>query len=292
MNAALVTAVVWYFLGPYHKQPPDPDAVPPLVVDREPDRVRPCPDVVSPWCGSDYRLWGDAEYLLFWTRADATPAGGSVDFGATSGGRFTAGGWVGAGEAFGVEGSYLFLGRQSAATLVPGVGGGSLPATETSRVWGAEANGVVGLFRHSRARLDGLVGFRYLNLDEQRTATDTLTTRNQFYGGQVGLRGELASGPVWVAVRGKVAFGRNEREVGTEGGRVTNSGSAVVPEAGVTAGCRVTDQVGVTVGYTWVGVTNVARPGGLTDLGAPAGGRVATTDFWVQGVSLGLRVEW
>lgn len=411
MGQGLVTAVgiatAWYFLGPYHKPPADPCEKPALVVDREPTRELHCLEETSPRCGCDYRLWGDAEFLLFWTRRDSTPPllttgtppapigilgqpgtqvllGGGVDFGTATGGRFSAGTWIGDGDAIGVEGTYLFLGKQTASTTItsnqypnlarpfydvvsgmqtsagvsePGVSTGGFAFSETSQVWGAEANGVLGLFRHSRFRTDAIVGFRYLTLEERLTATqlavidsnnpnpslagnrttitDQFSTQNQFYGGQIGLRGEWTMGSCFVAVRGKIGFGRNEQEIVVTGsrdvsspttgsfvvpvgqlalpsniGRFTHSDYSVVPEVGITAGCRVTDQVGITVGYNFLGMTQVIRPGNQIDLrtdptqiprpGQPIVPSVlgqptipfATSDYWIQGVTFGIRGEW
>src|SRR5262249_57291457 len=79
----------------------------------------------------------------------------------------------------------------------------------SSRLWGAEANGVMNLLADNRVRFDGLLGFRYLSLQEGLgidtdqlfaaappfapsalaiTTSDRFSTRNQFYGGQVGGR--------------------------------------------------------------------------------------------------------
>lgn len=308
------------------------------------------------------RVWGTAEYLLFWTKADRTPPllttgpgaapigvlgkpgtqvviGGPVDFGPASGGRFTLGGWLGAGETVGVEAAYLFLGEQTAGRTVtsdqipslarpfydaitgtqtsagvsqPGVSTGGLAFTETSRLWGAGATGVFGLVRRDGFAAQATAGFRYLSLDEglavtqlavidannpnpllagnRTTITDRFGTRNQFYGGQIGLRGRYAAGPVWVAVRGEVALGGLDREIEIAGrrdvnsatgsfvvpvgqlalpsnsGRFTDSTFSVVPEVGVSAGYQVTEHVAVSVGYTFVGVTRAVRPGQQIDL--------------------------
>jgi len=87
-------------------------------------------------------------------------------------------------------------------------------------------------------RLDGLAGYRYLNLSDDLSITEALTTgpaaipvapgtflgvqdsfhtRNQFHGGQLGLVGQLRQGPFWAEVTGKVALGDSHEDVNISG---------------------------------------------------------------------------
>ncbi len=133
---------------------------------------------------------------------------------------------------------------------------GSLHEQNTSDLWGAEANlrcclccgqhcpddcdGWAGL----HYRVDGLAGFRYLDLREDLSITenvrnfpnaqnqltnlglivvDDFATHNQFYGGQVGLDATVDSGPWSLNVTGKVALGDTAQEVRINGSQlVTN----------------------------------------------------------------------
>jgi hypothetical protein len=102
---------------------------------------------------------------------------------------------------------------------------------------GTELNGVANLWYEPWFQLDGLIGFRYLELDEglqlaynsdrlsdsagtvslRLGAADQFDGHNRFYGGQVGLRMELRGGPFFLNVAGKVALG-NTYEVVRIGG--------------------------------------------------------------------------
>jgi hypothetical protein len=94
----------------------------------------------------------------------------------------------------------------------------------SSRLWGAEANGLVSLYRTDGVYVAGIVGFRYLDLFEKLTVTDaffdqatgsngaltvfdSFGTRNQFYGAQIGARVGLTSSCWIVETTAKVAFG-------------------------------------------------------------------------------------
>lgn len=121
------------------------------------------------------RLWGSAEYLLWFSQRASLPPlvttgpldvvgslglpgvlgqpgtqtliGGPVGFGTSSGGRFTVGGWLGEEATFGAEGSYLFLARQSAGRTVsePGTPGSralSLPFRDAQEGFAETATGI------------------------------------------------------------------------------------------------------------------------------------------------------
>jgi hypothetical protein len=258
--------------------------------------------------------------------------GGSVGFGPSSGGRFIVGGWVGEGEQVGIEGSYLFLAERSGGRLLsePGTPGSrplSLPFQDatlnnaesttgiavplgtgfsgtadlnvTTRLEGWEATGV---FR--------LAGYRYLGLHEGFTfrtvstnvpplvpdlfvTTDEFSTRNDFHGGQLGVRGELDQGAWFVRGTAKVALGNVRQVTRIAGELVTNDFTgfvgpgqrfaggyfalptnigryerdrfAVVPEIGVTLGWRPAEWLGVTVGYNFLYISTVTRPADQID---------------------------
>jgi Putative beta barrel porin-7 (BBP7) len=104
---------------------------------------------------------------------------------------------------------------------------------------------------------------------------------------------------------------------GTNLGRYTRNEFSVVPEVGLTLGYQVTSWCRATVGYNFLYWTNVLRPGGTIDRGVNAtyqpfspiapgtsvGGALAgdparpapifnSTDFWAQGLTLGLEFRW
>jgi Putative beta barrel porin-7 (BBP7) len=278
-----------------------------------------------------------------------------VGFGAFSGGRVTLGGWFDRDQLFGIEGSGFLLQQKTATFLansspnglpvlaVPfsnqfptfgfvGVGPvgenvfqaassaipstGSILVTNSIRLWGAEANGVLCLLRGDTFRLEALIGFRYLDLEEDfdlalsTTTTshasigpfpptgqifDHFGTRNQFYGGQLGLRGGFSAGRWSFEGSAKVALGDNHQSVNINGdlidsgrgfwffrdnsgnfpggifaqtsnsGRRTREQFAVIPEFQAKIGYDLTSHVRLTAGYDFLYLNNVVRPGNQID---------------------------
>jgi Putative beta barrel porin-7 (BBP7) len=197
--------------------------------------------------------------------------GSGLDYGTFSGGRFNLGSWLDCDQTIGLEGGgFLFeqrvihfavasdnagnppiylpvvnqnpsspnFGRQSSFTIAdpifPGTGptSGNVAVGSATRLWGAELNGLVNLARTSSWSLDGIVGFRYLDLQEnlrmsgsandqfddlQQTFIDSFQTRDQFYGGQLGARFGFRSDRIALDVTGKVAFGSTHQVVDIQG---------------------------------------------------------------------------
>ena len=278
-----------------------------------------------------------------------------VDFGAFSGGRATLGGWLDRDHFFGIEASGFLL-QHKTATFVASSSPGSLPVlavpfsnqfatfgfdglgpvgenvfqaastaipstgsilvTNSIRLWGAEANGVVSLLRGTTYHLEALAGFRYLDLQEDfdlalSTTTSSVATigpfpptgqifdhfgtRNQFYGGQLGLRGGFSSGRWSFDGSAKVALGDNHQSININGelidsgrgfwffrdisgtfpggifaqtsnsGRRTREQFAVIPEFEAKIGYELTSHVRLTAGYDILYLNNVVRPGNQID---------------------------
>jgi hypothetical protein len=324
------------------------------------------------------------------------------DWSLLSGVRVTVGGWLSADNAVGLEWSGFLLPQVSKqyrfisdpngnpvlgfryldtpasgngpedifqASIGPGnanaVGpfSGSLAVVSHLRLWGTEVNGVVGL-ADGPMRLQGLVGFRYLDLAEdlsfqlQSTAlndsmvffqgnafpspaavmtTDFFRTRNQFYGGQVGARGEYTMGNFIVSGTGKVALGGTHETIEVRGtstlfpnpgptmsvpvgqfagpsniGRRSHDDFAVVPEVELKLGYQLTNHMRATIGYNFLYISRVVRPGSQVDLVVndsvnPVNGAFGVapidpsrlpqplfnkTDFWAQGLNLGLELHF
>lgn len=92
---------------------------------------------------------------------------------------------------------------------------------------GADATGVVRIFRADSWQVAGLIGFRYLDLSESfdlksdmrgtsdtfegmsGVVTETFRTRNQFFGGSLGLRTRYAPDCLAFDITGRVALGVN-----------------------------------------------------------------------------------
>src|SRR5205085_1798681 len=138
--------------------------------------------------------------------------GGDVNNYNRSGGRFALGYWFGEEERFGVEGGYLFLGSRAvrfelnssglpgspvigrpfvnvaspggptadvALVAFPGLLGGHVEARSTNFLQAAEVNGLLNFRRDPCFRVDGLAGFRYLQLDE---TVSVVSNSNVFLG--------------------------------------------------------------------------------------------------------------
>jgi hypothetical protein len=223
----------------------------------------------------------------------------------------------------------------------------------TSELWGADVNLRRNLCGGCYTRLDGLIGVRYLNLNESLTVqemtgataantnpvrdlfiTDRFGTKNSFYGGQLGLTGETRIGRWFVNGTGKIALGTTHETVDIGGSALavvtpgvvqvqpngllaldSNSGQwnrnrfAWVPQATVNIGCHLTERLRVYAGYDFLYWSNVVRPGDQIDTtvdprripffgatGVPTTDRPTVlfkgTDFWAQGIHVGLEFNW
>ncbi|MBX9582258.1 MAG: BBP7 family outer membrane beta-barrel protein, partial [Gemmataceae bacterium] len=248
----------------------------------------------------------------------------SGSFGETlhGGGRFAGGWWFDDGQCRGVDGRIFFLGRNGSsfetnsaqypvlgrpfvnnnpldlgngmtvpagplndAIGAPGLFAGGLSVQLENTLWGAEANFRRRLAGAACSRLDGLVGYRYLNFKETLTiteagvildptliaagrapiasATDQFRATNDFHGGQVGLTGELRRGRWFVDGRASIAFGTvfqtaeisGSQLQGFPDGRVTQvqGGLLALPGANMGTYSRnqfaVLPEVGINFGY-------------------------------------------
>jgi Putative beta barrel porin-7 (BBP7) len=192
-----------------------------------------------------------------------------------------------------------------------------------------------------------LAGFRYLNLGEHlciedsivsrtlgasSSAFDAFETRNQFYGGQVGVRFNFTE-PRWVAdLSAKVAYGAINQSVRIDGatradlvglgtfalpgntltatsniGDFSRTRSAFVPELTLNFGYRITPNAVFFVGYNFMLITDVVRAGSQIDPGVnpallpfhfgpdrPLRPTVPfhSEDFWAQGLNFGLALRY
>jgi hypothetical protein len=306
------------------------------------------------------------------------------------GGRFTAGFRLDDRQLIAVEGSYFFLARKTTvrtaasagqadspvlavpffdedagaeSTFVlasPGAFAGAAALSLSSRLQGAEIQGVVQACNCDSLCVEVLTGGRFLDLTEKLNfsttsvglsdpntglilnTVDQFGTRNLFYGWQVGARAGYRWGSFDVGASAKLALGSVHETANLNGFAVTNffnapaggpftgvptqtlpgAGSfvqpsnlgrlsrdqiAVAPEINVTVGYRLTNSVRVFAGYDFLYLSEVLRPGDQIDRGINfsqtlqsviagnaqgTGTRPATplttTDFWAQGIHLGL----
>jgi hypothetical protein len=158
------------------------------------------------------------------------------------------------------------------------------------------------------------------------TFGDSFAVRNRFYGGQIGTIMESRCGCWVIDLTAKLALGTTQETANISGatsvlgtallpgfpappanglfapgtgiGRHTQSVFAVVPEVGVTLGYQWTPRFRTFVGYNFIYWSRVARPGdqinravNLTTPATPAF-VFRQTDFWAQGLTLGLEWRW
>lgn len=143
----------------------------------------------------------------------------------------------------GVTAPNVGFGQSAEIVAGPGVATGTVIAQMKSTVWGAEANYRRYLIGDATARIDALVGYRYLGLRDQLTiteqfaripgsdptigvpamsgvVTDSFRTSNQFHGGQLGVVGTWQRGRWSLDPRATVAFGTVHQEIEVNGGQV------------------------------------------------------------------------
>jgi hypothetical protein len=198
---------------------------------------------------------------------------------------------------------------------IPGFSSAVKVVTLSDRFQGADSNALYNVACGCRGRLDLLAGFRWLDLDEglgigENTTIlptapalggpfspgntfvvlDQFNTSNDFYGGQIGAKGELHWGRLFANGVAKVALGDTHEVVhifGVTGvttpagvtttlpggllalptniGRYSRERFAVVPEVGLHLGYQVSDHLRLTFGYTFIYWSNVVRPGSTID---------------------------
>lgn len=238
---------------------------------------------------------------------------------------------------------------------------GGVNIVNTSQLGGFETN-LIGVCETGNSRWMVVLGFRYLDLQEHLdisfqqqaiglkfvafggdrfpapnavAASDSFSTRNQFYSGQLGGRWEHHLGRFWVNAGGDLAVGQNHEVVERFGisrligpaaglppipgglfavrsniGRIISDNFALVPDLHARLGFNFTDNWSAVVGYDVLYWNRVVRPGNQvdnhinttqvpTDANFVAGARPAfptrlfnQSDFWAQGISVGLECRY
>ncbi len=309
---------------------------------------------------------------------DATILFGGSELGgdAISGGRFSLGFWLDPCHTRGLEASYFMLGTtttsfgasatnydilarpfyntedgaQDARLLVfDDLVTGSVVASASTRLDGAEFLFRQGLRRECWADIDLLFGYRWIQLEDDLliqeateslvTATlgttfdlyDRFATTNSFHGGELGmsLRGQI--NPCWsVELLAKIGIGNMNSTATIDGQLTTVSGTGTaVTEGGLLAlptnmgqyerrkvatatevGLKLTRRfdrgVDLTIGYTFLYLSDVLRAGeqidtdinvsqlsgGTLDGGAFPEFNFQSNGFWAQGLSFGLEARF
>ena len=197
-------------------------------------------------------------------------------------------------------------------------------------------------------RLDFLFGYRFFRTDDSAKINDTTVfnaagqfpttttlsedlfrSRNQFNGGEIGLKWQSYHGPFIFEFNGKCAFGNNRERTWINGSSSqtangvttdfdygllalpTNIGSyrrdvfAILPEANANLKIELTKNLRLIMGYTFVYINRTQRSGDAINRtinttqinGALVGVAEPSfsandTPFWVHGYNAGLELRW
>jgi hypothetical protein len=202
----------------------------------------------------------------------------------------------------------LFLGGTLAPIAGPGAPGGII-ASASSFLWGAESNLVV----NTLSPVDLLFGFRYFDLTEDLNvsagratgqSTDHYYTRNQFYGGQLGVRAATRYGGWNFGVQGKLGLGDNHETIHIAE-KVLSAGDivatqdkfALLVDAEARVGFDVASGVQLFVAYNFLYLNRVVRPGDqLPTSPVRAGGGISApfqqSFFLVNGLTAGVELRY
>jgi hypothetical protein len=242
--------------------------------------------------------------------------------------------------------------QDSSAISYPGSFPGGAVLNLQSILQGVDLNFVHNVSNSEGVRFDLIGGFRYVNFQEGlffNTSSpsygpvyhgyfntyDQFTTYNNFYGGQFGLRASYDVARFYFNATTKLAMGATWENVSINGGTYTNIGGfasaaggylsqptnigsqtreqfTVIPEMNLNIGFRIRPWASIFVGYSFLYISSVARPGNQIDpvinpsqspaisytfpgnlVGTPRPEpSVHTTDFWAQGLNLGLEFRY
>jgi hypothetical protein len=250
----------------------------------------------------------------------------------------------------------VLTGKEDALIFTTPTGlAGSSFLTIRNQLQGAEGNGLFRFVETDNFKLTGLAGFRYLYFQEGLlfqqgnrglpgtpaegqvfVVTDQWQSSNNFYGGQLGLRGEYRVGHWFISATAKAALGIVNQSTDVSGMSTeafamvplhtvpggtfalsTNSGHhsqnrfGVLPEGIFNAGYEFGAHLRAFVGYDFLYLNNVARPGASIDhdlnitQSPPFGGSASMlkgtpapifsfnrSDLWVQGINFGLEFRY
>ena len=234
----------------------------------------------------------------------------------------------------------------------PGYFAGNAVLTLQSLLQGTDVNLLHNIHYSNQVRVDLLGGFRYVNFQEDLNFStdspnvppnppaffqtyDEFTVANNFYGGQLGVRASYDAARFFFNTSGKLAIGSTFETVSVYGGTATNAGGyatapgaylsqpsnlgtatrnqfAVVPEMNLNMGFRLRPWASLIVGYSFLYISSVARPGEQAshvinpsqssaisnyfpaNPSGPAlpGLNIRNTDFWAQGLNFALEFRF
>ncbi len=200
------------------------------------------------------------------------------------------------------------LGSSSFVLADPGFAAGGQTINSSLNLWGIEANGLHRAYTGPGASVSVIAGFRYIDLRENLSivsteniigippstltyvGTDIFSTKNQFFGAQLGVKAQQQFGQFDGSLVAKLALGDSYQTVSINGlssnvgfpgsppsalggifSQITNIGLqtrnrlAVVPEAQLQVGYRMQSGIRFFAGYDFLYISNVVRPGNQID---------------------------
>ena len=243
-------------------------------------------------------------------------------------------------------------GEDASPIASPGYFAGQAVLSLQNSLQGTDINLLHNILNSNGVRVDLLGGFRYVNFQENlKFSTDSpnvdpnnsgffhtfdqFNVNNNFYGGQLGLRASIDRARFFANATGKLAMGSTFEQVSVNGGTFTNIGGyasapgaylsqptnigstthsqfGIVPEMNLNVGLRLAPWASVIVGYSFLYISSVARPGdqidrvinptqssaitnnfptNLSGVARP-GLNVQSTDFWAQGLNFALEFRF
>jgi Putative beta barrel porin-7 (BBP7) len=237
--------------------------------------------------------------------------------------------------------------QDSFIVAFPGFSQGGVTARlTTNNIIGAEAFTEIMMSRDCRRRIDLIAGYQFFRLDDwlQIDSNSTLTqagnplaglrvdlsdrfsTRNQFHGGEFGLRGRLARGQWSLNLLGQVAIGNMNQQVSIAGtttttavggapstsqgglltqpsniGTVERNRFAYIPQLIGNLNYHVNPNLSFHVGYNILWISDVALSGDQIDTtvnlnqpNGPARPAFAFNDreYWLQGINWGMNWDF
>jgi Putative beta barrel porin-7 (BBP7) len=228
----------------------------------------------------------------------------------------------------------------------PGTFTGNILVSSDLELWGAEINGALCLVRTANLEFTALAGFRYVDLGESLDVTsftsylptknflllnDQFSTRNQFYGGQLGASVLWNADRLCLDATGKIALGGTNQVVDIQGnsfasktgstilggfyaqpsniGRYTANQFGVIPSVELKLSYRFFRNWRAYIGYDFMYWNQVVRPGnqidrnvnltqspflgsGMLSGSASPSPLFSRSDFWAQGMTFGLEFRF
>jgi len=233
----------------------------------------------------------------------------------------------------------------------PGLESGAVSVNSTSEFQGGDINGVFNLLRRDGWTVSLTGGFRYLELHETLsivansnlftsttytdnagntlvtappgssvTVVDQFNTRNEFYGGQVGMKFQYMANRWSVSGVTSLALGDTHEVITVNGytnvypingqpvtlaggnyatlqtGSYATNRFAVAPAFQCNVGYQFTPFLRGTLGYSFMFLSNVARPGNQIDntydgVVHPLVPMI-NTSYWTQGINIGIQITF